>query len=65
MSFNYHRDHFGTKWGLRTEAGEVAHTGCVAFGIDRLALALFSTHGLTWMSATWPARVARGAVDQA
>ena len=36
MSFNYHRDHFGTTWGLRTEAGEVAHTGCVAFGIDRL-----------------------------
>jgi seryl-tRNA synthetase len=54
MSFNYHRDHFGTKWGLRTEAEEVAHTGCTAFGIDRLALALFSTHGLDL--ATWPAR---------
>jgi seryl-tRNA synthetase len=54
MSFNYHRDHFGTKWGLQTEAGEVAHTGCTAFGIDRLALALFSTHGLDL--ATWPAR---------
>jgi seryl-tRNA synthetase len=45
MSFNYHRDHFGAKWGLRTEIGEVAHTGCVAFGIDRLVLALFATHG--------------------
>jgi seryl-tRNA synthetase len=54
MSFNYHRDHFGTKWGLKTEAGEVAHTGCTAFGIDRLALALFSTHGLDL--AAWPAR---------
>jgi seryl-tRNA synthetase len=54
MSFNYHRDHFGTKWGLRTEADEVAHTGCTAFGIDRLALALFATHGLDL--ATWPAR---------
>jgi seryl-tRNA synthetase len=54
MSFNYHRDHFGTKWGLQTEAGEVAHTGCTAFGIDRLALALFSTHGLDL--AAWPAR---------
>jgi seryl-tRNA synthetase len=54
MSFNYHRDHFGTKWGLTTEAGEVAHTGCTAFGIDRLALALFSTHGLDL--AAWPAR---------
>ncbi len=54
MSFNYHRDHFGTKWGLCTEADEVAHTGCTAFGIDRLALALFSTHGLD--IASWPAR---------
>ncbi len=54
MSFNYHRDHFGTKWGLCTEAGEVAHTGCTAFGMDRLALALFSTHGLD--IEAWPAR---------
>ena len=54
MSFNYHRDHFGAKWGLRTEAGELAHTGCTAFGIDRLALALFSTHGLDLKA--WPAR---------
>jgi seryl-tRNA synthetase len=46
MSFNYHRDHFGATWNLRTAAGEAAHTGCVAFGIDRLALALFATHGL-------------------
>jgi seryl-tRNA synthetase len=46
MSFNYHRDHFGTTWNLRTESGEFTHTGCVAFGIDRLALALFATHGV-------------------
>jgi len=45
MSFNYHRDHFGTVWNLRDANGEVAHTGCVAFGMDRLALALFATHG--------------------
>jgi seryl-tRNA synthetase len=55
MSFNYHRDHFGTTWGLATEAGEVAHTGCVAFGIDRLALALFATHGIEL--ARWPVSV--------
>lgn len=54
MSFNYHRDHFGTKWDLRTQAGEVAHTACTAFGMDRLALALFSTHGLDIKA--WPAR---------
>jgi seryl-tRNA synthetase len=54
MSFNYHRDHFGTKWGIQLETGEVAHTGCVAFGIDRLGLALFATHGLDLSS--WPTR---------
>ncbi len=55
MSFNYHRDHFGTTWGIRTEAGETAHTGCVAFGVDRLAVALFWTHGLDLRQ--WPSAV--------
>ncbi len=53
MSFNYHQDHFGTTWGLRTSAQEVAHTACVAFGMDRLGLALFATHGLDLQK--WPA----------
>ncbi len=52
MSFNYHRDHFGTAWNLRDKAGAVMHTGCVAFGMDRLALALFATNGLD--IARWP-----------
>jgi seryl-tRNA synthetase len=55
MSFNYHRDHFGLTWNLKTEAGEVAHTGCVAFGMDRLALALFATHGIDM--PLWPLSV--------
>ena len=45
MSFNYHREHFGETWGLRDAKGEVLHTGCVAFGMDRLAVAMFATHG--------------------
>jgi seryl-tRNA synthetase len=45
MSFNYHREHFGEVWGLHNKAGEILHTGCVAFGMDRLAVALFATHG--------------------
>jgi seryl-tRNA synthetase len=53
MSFNYHRDHFGTTWNIRTASDDVAHTGCVAFGLDRLALALFATHGVDF--AAWPA----------
>jgi len=54
MSFNYHRDHFGTTWNLRTASGATAHTGCFAFGIDRLALALFASHGVEL--AQWPTR---------
>ena len=55
MSFNYHRDHFGHTWELETADGAVAHTGCVAFGMDRLAVALFATHGTR--VADWPAAV--------
>jgi hypothetical protein len=42
-------------WNLRITGGDVAHTGCVAFGIDRLALALFATHGVELPQ--WPASV--------
>jgi seryl-tRNA synthetase len=55
MSFNYHREHFGETWGLHNAAGEVSHTGCVAFGMDRLAVALFATHGTDLVR--WPAAV--------
>jgi len=55
MSFNYHREHFGTTWGIVDANGEAAHTGCVAFGMDRLAVAMFHTHGTE--HASWPARV--------
>jgi seryl-tRNA synthetase len=55
MSFNYHKEHFGEVWGLRNSKGEVVHTGCVAFGMDRLAVALFVTHGAS--IEAWPASV--------
>jgi seryl-tRNA synthetase len=55
MSFNYHREHFGETWDIRTVDGELAHTGCVAFGMDRLAVALFATHGARLED--WPAVV--------
>jgi seryl-tRNA synthetase len=55
MSFNYHKEHFGEVWGLHNAAGDVLHTGCVAFGMDRLAVALFVTHGAK--IADWPASV--------
>jgi len=55
LSFNYHRDHFGQTWGLRQSGGEVAHTACVGFGLERLTLALLRHHGLD--PAAWPAGV--------
>jgi seryl-tRNA synthetase len=57
MSFNYHREHFGQVWGIEDSRGELAHTGCVAFGMDRLAVALFAHHGLD--VARWPASARR------
>jgi seryl-tRNA synthetase len=53
MSFNYHRDHFGIVWDIRDDRGEPAHTSCVAFGVDRLTVALFAIHGLDL--GRWPA----------
>jgi seryl-tRNA synthetase len=55
MSFNYHQNHFGETWEIKTAEGSLAHTACVAFGMDRLALAVFATHGID--IATWPQRV--------
>jgi seryl-tRNA synthetase len=57
MSFNYHRDHFGRVWEIKDDDDGVAHSGCVAFGIDRLTLALFAIHGLD--PDAWPAQTLR------
>ncbi len=55
LSFNYHQDHFGALWDIRTSTGEIAHTACVGFGMERVTLALFKHHGLD--TAAWPAAV--------
>lgn len=55
VSCNYHMTHFSEIWPLRDENGEMAHTGCVAFGIERLTLALFRHHGFD--TDSWPAGV--------
>jgi seryl-tRNA synthetase len=52
LSFNYHQDHFGKVWNIKQHDGEVAHTACVGFGLERLTLALFRHHGLSL--AAWP-----------
>ena len=45
-SFNYHEDHFTAIYGIGPEGGGAAHTGCVAFGMERVTLALFRANGL-------------------
>jgi seryl-tRNA synthetase len=45
ISLNYHQDHFGHLFGIRTADGAVAHTACVGFGLERIALALSWRHG--------------------
>jgi seryl-tRNA synthetase len=55
MSFNYHKEHFGQVWDMKLANGDLAHSGCVAFGMDRLAVALFAIHGVD--ADTWPAAV--------
>jgi seryl-tRNA synthetase len=57
MSFNYHLEHFGQVWGLTGSGGQPLHTGCVAFGMDRLTVALFANHGLD--PSKWPAPARR------
>jgi len=44
-SCNYHLDHFGHSFDIRTPDGNYAHTACIGFGLERIALALFMTHG--------------------
>lgn len=55
VSANCHRDHFGEAFGISTSTGEVAHSACAGFGMERIALALIRTHGID--STSWPAEV--------
>lgn len=57
MSVNFHRDHFGGVWQLATAGGDLAHTSCFAFGVDRLTIALFCVHGVD--VSGWPEGVRR------
>ncbi len=54
-SANCHLDHFGRAFGLRQEGEVTAHSACVGFGVERVALALFAAHGLD--IGSWPRSV--------
>jgi seryl-tRNA synthetase len=64
-SINYHQDFFGRSFAIRTGQQEVAHTGCIGFGYERLALAFVAQHGLD--EKNWPAavtsRIKRASLD--
>ena len=51
-SFNFHQEHFGTAFDIRTTDGSVANTACLGFGLERVTMALFRTHGFE--PSQWP-----------
>ena len=60
-SFNWHQDHFGKIFDIRTPDGGTAQTACLGFGMERVCMALFKHHGFdpeSWPSAVreklWP-----------
>ncbi|HEX4337006.1 MAG TPA: amino acid--[acyl-carrier-protein] ligase [Polyangiaceae bacterium] len=54
-SFNYHQDHFGKLFDIKTQSGELAQTACLGFGLERCVMALFKTHGM--VPSEWPKAV--------
>ena len=54
-SFNFHQEHFGSTFDIRTADGKTANTACLGFGLERIVMALFKTHG--FQVESWPAAV--------
>ena len=52
-SFNHHLDYFGSRFNIRLPNGSPAYSGCVAFGLERWVLAIFSQLGVD--ETSWPA----------
>lgn len=53
-SFNHHLDFFGRRFEIHLASAAIAHTGCVAFGLERWVLAFLAQHGTDVRS--WPLR---------
>ncbi len=54
-SFNWHQDHFSSKFGIRNADESLASTACLGFGLERVTLALIKTHG--YDPQRWPEAV--------
>lgn len=57
-SANYHQDHFGGDFDITGPDGGPAHSACIGFGLERIALALFAVHGMD--TGRWPTAVRDG-----
>lgn len=51
-SYNYHQDFFGRHLNIHLPDGSPAHTGCVAFGLERIAFAFLAQFGFD--ANQWP-----------
>jgi seryl-tRNA synthetase len=51
-SFNHHHDYFGTRFDISLADGAPAHSGCVAFGLERWVLAVLAQLGVD--EREWP-----------
>ena len=54
-SSNYHLDHFGKEFNIKTPDGNYAHTACVGFGLERITLAMLKKHGFD--PDLWPGEI--------
>jgi seryl-tRNA synthetase len=57
-SYNYHQDFFGRHLNITLPDDSPIHTGCIAFGLERMAYAFLSQYGLD--KTQWPAAVREG-----
>lgn len=57
-SYNYHQDFFGRHLNITLADGSPAHTGCIAFGLERMAMAFLAQYGLD--DRQWPEAVREG-----
>ena len=60
-SYNYHQDFFGRSLNITLPDGSPAHTGCIAFGLERMAFAFLAQYGLD--EARWPEGMRKGVVS--
>lgn len=51
-SYNYHQDFFGRNLNITLSDGSPTHTGCVAFGLERIAYAFLAQFGFD--PQNWP-----------